>query len=45
MLHYSLYDNHFTADDPDDRLARPVDVTINRHDDLVGEITGPGVHP
>lgn len=26
MSSYSLYDNHFTTDD---RLARPVDVTMN----------------
>jgi hypothetical protein len=42
MLTYSLYDNHFTEDDPNDRLARPVDVTINTREDLIEEITGPG---
>lgn len=42
MLHYSLYDNHFTEDDPHDRLARPVDVTLNTREDLIDEITGPG---
>lgn len=42
MLEYSLYDNHFTANDPDDRLARPVDVTTHSRDDLIDAITGPG---
>lgn len=42
MLHYSLYDNHFTADDPDDRLARPVDVTVHTRADLIEAITGLG---
>ena len=42
MLNYSLYNNHFTADNPDDRLARPVDVTVNTREDLIEEITGPG---
>lgn len=42
MLEYSLYNNHFTASDPDDRLARPVDVTIRSRDELIDEITGPG---
>lgn len=42
MLNYSLYDNHFTAEDPDDRLARPVDVQMKSRDDLIEEITGPG---
>ncbi|MDR8394393.1 DUF4469 domain-containing protein [Aliifodinibius sp. S!AR15-10] len=42
MLNYSLYDNHFTEDDPDDRLARPVDVAGNSRDDLIEAITGPG---
>ncbi len=42
MLHYSLYNNNFTADNPDDRLAQPVDVTMNTREDLIEEITGPG---
>ena len=42
MLEYSLYDNHFTASDPDDRLARPVEVTTRSRDELIDEITGPG---
>lgn len=42
MLNYSLYDNNFTADDPEDRLARPVDVKMNTRNDLIRDITGPG---
>lgn len=42
MLKYSLYNNHFTENDPDDRLARPVDVKVNSREDLIEEITGPG---
>lgn len=42
MLNYSLVDNHFTADDPVDRLARPVDVRMNTRDNLIQDITGPG---
>lgn len=42
MLNYSLYDNHFTADDAEDCLARPVNVQINSRDNLIREITGPG---
>jgi hypothetical protein len=42
MLEYSLYDNHFTQENQDDRLARPVDVTVNTIEDLVESITGPG---
>lgn len=42
MLKYSLYDNHFTEDNPDDRLARPVDVTVHTSEDLIEAITGPG---
>lgn len=41
MLKYSLYNNHFTENDPDDRLARPVDVKVNSREDLIEEITGP----
>src|SRR5699024_3748074 len=42
MLNYSLYNNHFTANDPEDRLARPVDVKVNSREDLIEAITGPG---
>ena len=42
MLHYYLYENPFTPDDPESRLARPVDVTLNSREDLIDEITAPG---
>ncbi|SMO37236.1 DUF4469 domain-containing protein [Fodinibius sediminis] len=42
MLYYRLYNNPFTTDDPDDRLARPVDVTMNTRKDLIEDITAPG---
>ncbi|MCW9705612.1 DUF4469 domain-containing protein [Fodinibius salsisoli] len=42
MLEYTLYNNHFTADNPDDRLARPVNVPINTREDLIDDITSPG---
>ncbi|MDR8393892.1 DUF4469 domain-containing protein [Aliifodinibius sp. S!AR15-10] len=42
MLHYSLYENTFSEDDPDDCLARPVDVAVHSIDDLIEAITGPG---
>lgn len=42
MLHYRLYENPFSDDDPDDRLARPVSVTMNNREDLINDITGPG---
>lgn len=42
MLHYRLYKNPFTPDDPETRLARPVDVIINSRENLINEITGPG---
>ncbi len=42
MLKYTLYNNHFTADNPDDRLARPVEVPVNTREDLIDDITSPG---
>lgn len=42
MLQYYLYDNHFTPDDPEDCLARPVDVRVRTREDLIEDITGPG---
>jgi hypothetical protein len=42
MLHYYLYENPFTPDEPDSRLARPVDVTMNSRKDLIDDITKPG---
>ncbi|MCW9708465.1 DUF4469 domain-containing protein [Fodinibius salsisoli] len=42
MLHYCLYENPFTPDDPDSRLARPLDVTMNTREDLIEDITAPG---
>ena len=42
MLHYSLYNNYFTTDDPEDCLARPVDVPVRTREDLIADITGPG---
>ncbi|MDR8394528.1 DUF4469 domain-containing protein [Aliifodinibius sp. S!AR15-10] len=42
MLNYTLYDNYFTEDDPNDRLARPVEVTRRTREELIEAITGPG---
>jgi hypothetical protein len=42
MLSYTLYENYFTPDNPDDRLARPVDVTMNTREDLIEDITDLG---
>ncbi len=42
MLKYTLYDNHFTEDDTEDCLARPVDVRVRTREDLIRDITGPG---
>lgn len=42
MLRYRLYDNHFTAENSDDCLARPVDVSVKTREELIEAITGPG---
>lgn len=42
MLRYRLYDNHFTAENSDDCLARPVDVSVKTREDLIEAITGAG---
>ncbi len=42
MLNYALYPNELTKDDPDDQVARPVDITTNDLEALVAKVTGPG---
>ncbi len=42
MLRYRLYDNHFTANNRNDCLARPVDVSVKTRENLVKSIAGPG---
>ena len=42
MLKYSLYPNVLTTDDPDDQVARPVEVITRNLNDLVKEVTGKG---
>ncbi|GAA5523249.1 hypothetical protein LQ318_15575 [Aliifodinibius salicampi] len=42
MLRYRLYDNHFTANNRNDCLARPADVSVKTREDLIESITGAG---
>ncbi|NJN25312.1 MAG: DUF4469 domain-containing protein [Cyclobacteriaceae bacterium] len=42
MLNYALYPNELTQDDPEDQIARPVDITTNKLEDLIKKVTGPG---
>jgi len=42
MLHYALYPNELTPDDPNDQIARPVDLVPRTLQDLVQKVTGPG---
>ncbi len=42
MLDFALYANEFTPDDPDDQLARPVNVVTRDREDLVASVTGKG---
>ena len=42
MLNYALYPNELTQDDPDDQMARPVDITTRSLDELIAKVTGPG---
>ena len=42
MLNYALYPNELTQDDPNDQMARPVDITTRDIDELVTKVTGPG---
>ena len=42
MLKYSLYPNVLTTDDPDDQVARPVEVLTRHLNDLIKEVTGKG---
>jgi len=41
-MEYTLYDNNFTKDNPDDRLAKAVNVPVKNLKDLLKAITGPG---
>ena len=42
MLHYALYDNELTTDDPNDKVTRPVDVVSNKREELVKSLQQPG---
>jgi hypothetical protein len=42
MLNYALYPNELTRDDPNDQMAKPVDIVTNNLEDLIKAITGPG---
>ena len=42
MLDFALYSNEFTPDDPDDQLARPVNVVTRDREELVASATRKG---
>ncbi len=42
MLDFALYSNEFTPDDPDDQLARPVNVVTRDQEDLMTRVTRKG---
>lgn len=42
MLHYQLTANNLITGNPEERLARPVNVTVKTLADLIRDITGPG---
>ena len=42
MLKYALYSNELTKDDPDDQVARPIEVTSRNNEHLIQQVTGPG---
>ena len=42
MLEYKLLDNKLTTDDLDDQVGKPVNVKVNREDDLVTAMSGEG---
>ncbi len=41
-LDFALYSSEFTPDDPDDQLARPVNVVTRDQEDLMARVTRKG---